>query len=278
VTTTAVVVTYNSARWIGRCLASLAGLPTIVVDNASRDETAAVVGEQFPDVRLVVRVRNGGFAIAVNEGAALTRPDDILLMNPDAGARPGSVDVLVAYLREHPRVGIVVPRLLNPDGTRQDNIRTFPTPLTMLARRSPLGRLPIGRRILRDHFLHDSSADRARPIPAAIGAVMLVRREAIEEIGPMDEQIFLYGEDWDWCYRMWAAGWEVHLEPAAVMDHEYERQSRRTLDVRSAAVRHHWASALKLIAIHPGLLIGRMPAGALAAARWQGSDSKGEGE
>jgi GT2 family glycosyltransferase len=86
----------------------------------------------------------------------------------------------------------------------------------------------------------------------------------------MDERIFLYGEDWDWCYRMWAGGWEVHIEPAAVVEHEYERQSRRTLDLRSPAVRHHWASALKLIAIHPGLLVGRMPKAAADAANWQG--------
>lgn len=267
--TTAVVVTYNSARWIDRCLGSLIGVPTIVVDNASDDATTAIVRDRHPDVRLIARSRNGGFAVAVNEGSKAALTDDILLLNPDAIARPGSVVILDAYLRDHPKVGIVAPRLLNPDGTRQNNIRTFPTPLTMLARRSPLGWTGLGRRILRNHFLHDSGSDAARPIPATIGAAMLVRRAAIDDIGPMDERIFLYGEDWDWCYRVWAKGWEVHLEPAAVMEHEYERQSRRTLDLRSAAVRHHWISALKLIAIHPGLLIGRMPEGARAAARWQ---------
>ena len=267
--TTAVVVTYNSARWIDRCLNSLTGVPTIVVDNAGHDGTSAIVRDRHPDVRLVVRRRNGGFAVAANEGASAASTDDILLLNPDAVARPGSVAILDAYLRDHPKVGIVAPRLLNADGTRQDNIRTFPTPLTMLARRSPLGRTALGKRILRDHFLRDSAANVARPIPATIGAAMLVRRAAIDQIGPMDERIFLYGEDWDWCYRAWAAGWEVHLQPAAVMEHEYERQSRHTLDLRSAAVRHHWASALKLVAIHPGLLIARMPAGARDAAHWQ---------
>jgi hypothetical protein len=267
--TTAIVVTYNSGRWIDRCLVSLAGVPTIVVDNASQDETAALVRERHPEVRLLGRERNGGFAVAVNDGARLAGAEDILLLNPDAVVRPGSPAILESYLRVHPRVGIVVPRLLNPDGSRQDNIRTFPTPLTMLARRSPLGRTGLGRRILRDHFLHETGAPEARPIPATIGAAMLIRRAAIDEVGPMDERIFLYGEDWDWCYRMWAAGWEVHIEPAAVMEHEYERQSRRTLDLRSPAVRHHWASALKLVAIHPGLLIGRMPAAAREAVRWQ---------
>ena len=264
-----IVVTYNSAGWIRRCLASVSDTQAIVVDNASSDETVPIVTREFPTVLLVERHRNGGFTVAVNQGAALAPEDDILLLNPDAVARNGSLAALAAYLQTHPRVGIVAPRLLNPDGSRQDNIRTFPTPLTMLARRSPVGWTPLGKRILRDHFLHESGSDFARPIPATIGAAMLVRREALDEIGPMDERIFLYGEDWDWCYRMWAAGWEVHIEPQAVMEHEYERKSRRTFDLRSAAVRHHWASALKLLLIHPGLLVGRTPDGARRAAAWR---------
>jgi GT2 family glycosyltransferase len=75
----------------------------------------------------------------------------------------------------------------------------------------------------------------------------------------MDERLFLYGEDVDWCYRMWESGWEVHLVPAATMEHAYERSSRRTLDLRSPATRHHWASVAKLYALHPALLIGRGP-------------------
>lgn len=270
--TTAIVVTYNSAGWIGRCLASLRGTPTIVVDNASGDDTVELVRAGHPEVQLLERARNGGFAVAVNQAAAMVPDDDILLMNPDAAARPGSIATLERYLREHPSVGIVVPRLVNPDGSAQANARTFPTPWTMLARRTALGWTPVGRRIHEAHVLAGRIPEVARPIQSAIGAVMLVRRAAIREVGPLDERIFLYGEDWDWCYRMWARGWEVHMEPAAVMDHEYERKSRRTFDLRSAAVRHHWASALKLVAIHPGLVIGRMPEAARRAADWRGPE------
>ena len=270
--TTAVVVTYNSADWIDRCLDSLAGTSTIVVDNASADYTVEVV-RRHADVRLVVRSRNGGFAVAVNQAAALVPDEDILLMNPDAVARPGSIQLLEAYLADHPTAAIVVPRLVNPDGSVQASVRTFPTPLTMLARRTVFGRTSIGKRIHDTHVLAGRIPEVSGPIQSAIGAVMLVRREAMRRVGPMDERIFLYGEDWDWCYRMWAGGWEVHLEPASVMDHAYLRQSRRTFDLRSPAVRHHWASALKLLLIHPGLLVGRMPAGARAAAIWRGHGS-----
>jgi GT2 family glycosyltransferase len=270
--TTAVVVTYDSERWIRRCLTALASMPTIVVDNASRDGTASIVAAEYPDVRLLRRRTNGGFAVAVNEGCRMAPHSDILLVNPDAVVRPDGVITLETYLREHPRVGIVVPRLINPDGSIQHSARTFPTPWTMLARRTVLGRLPIFRSLAARHVLAGHVPDVARPIQFAIGAAMLVRRTAIDDVGPMDERIFLYGEDADWCYRMWKAGWEVHIQPAAVMEHEYERKSRRTFDLRSPAVRHHWASALKLAVIHPGLVVGRMPRAARDAGRWNQAD------
>jgi N-acetylglucosaminyl-diphospho-decaprenol L-rhamnosyltransferase len=256
---TALVVTYDSAAWIRACLGALAGIPTIVIDNASRDDTVATVRSEFPAVRVIARPDNGGFAVAVNEACRAVPDDDILLVNPDLVVRPGSVGLLDEYLAAHPRVGMAVPRLVYPDGTLQTSIRTWPSPLTMLARRSPLGRTKVGRRILAKHFYSDDPPLSARPIHNAIGAAMLVRRAAIRAVGPMDERIFLYGEDLDWCYRMWQRGWEVHIVPDAVMEHAYERQSRRTLDLRSAATRHHWASILKLFVIHPTLLIGRGP-------------------
>ena len=257
--TTAIVVTYRSAGWIRGCLASLRGIPTIVVDNAGGDETVAIVRAEFPDVRVIERATNGGFAVAVNEACRAALGEDVLLANPDLVARPGSVAALEAYLAAHPRAGIVVPRLVYPDGTPQASIRTWPSPLTMLARRSPFGRTPPGRRILRRHLRLDDPPATAGPVDWGLGAAMLVRRAAIESVGGMDERIFLYGEDLDWCYRMWQAGWEVHVEPTAVMEHAYERQSRRTLDLGSAATRHHWASVAKLYLIHPSLLLGRGP-------------------
>lgn len=264
---TAIVITYNSAQWIRACLQSLGGVPTIVVDNASRDETVAIVREEFPAVRLVARASNGGYAVAVNEGAALVPEDDVLVLNPDLVVRPGSIEALGTYLRDHPRVGIVAPRLVNPDGSIQASVRTWPTPFTMLARRSPFGRTSIGRRALARHLMENEVPMEPRPVDYALGAAMLVRRDAIREVGGMDERIFLYGEDVDWCYRMWQADWEVYVVPGSVMEHRYERLSRRTLDFRSPATRHHWASVFKLFAIHPTLLVGRGPRRARDAMR-----------
>jgi GT2 family glycosyltransferase len=176
-----------------------------------------------------------------------------------------SVALLQSYLDAHPRVGIVAPKLRYPDGRTQESVRTFPNPLALLARRSPFGRTALGRGVLDRYLLDDKDLAVPRPIEWAIGAAILVRRQAIREIGGMDERIFLYGEDLDWCIRMWKGGWEVHVEPEAVFEHQYTRLSRRTLDLRSAATRHHWASLLKLFAKYPGLLLGRGPAAAYQA-------------
>jgi GT2 family glycosyltransferase len=163
-------------------------------------------------------------------------------------------------------VGIVAPTLRYPDGTLQESVRAFPNPLALLARRSPFGRTRPGRRLLERYVLGADALREARPVDWAIGAVMLVRRTAIRQVGGLDRRFFLYGEDVDWCLRMWQGGWEVHVEPAVSFVHAYERSSRRTLDLRSAATRHHWASLARLFAKHPGLLVGRGPAAARIAA------------
>lgn len=258
--TTAVVVTYRSADWIRRCLTALAGIPTVVIDNASPDDSARIVAAEFPEVRLVVRARNEGFAVAVNDAIRLEADDDLLIINPDVLVNREAVERLQTYLDANPRVGIVAPRLRYPDGRTQESARTFPNPLALLARRSPFGRTRMGRAVLGRYLLGDADLTSSGPIQWAIGAAILARRAAIHEVGGMAEWIFLYGEDLEWCIRMWKHGWEVHVAPDAVFEHVFTRLSRRSLDFRSAPTRHHWASLVKLFGHYPGLLIGRGPA------------------
>ena len=115
--TTAIVVTYDSSRWMRACLTALRGTPTIVVDNASRDDTVALVRREFPEVRVIPRPDNRGYAVAVNEGCRAVPNEDVIILNPDLVAPPGSIAVLEAYLAANPRVGIAGPRLMFPDGT-----------------------------------------------------------------------------------------------------------------------------------------------------------------
>ena len=269
-TTTVIVVTYNSAPWIRPCLTALLDLPTIVVDNASRDGTLDIVRAEFSDVRVLARRDNGGYAVAVNEASALVPDDDILVINPDVVVREGSLRVLETYVAAHPRVGLAVPRLLYPDGSVQESVRRFPSPAALLARRLPVfARSRLGRRVLDRFLLGSETPTEPRPIEWAIGAVHFVRRAALREVGGMQDWIFLYGEDMDWCYRMWQKGWEVHVVPDAIMEHRFTRLSSRSLDFRSAPTRHHWASLVKLFVLHPTLLVGRGPSAARHAIdRW----------
>jgi N-acetylglucosaminyl-diphospho-decaprenol L-rhamnosyltransferase len=257
--TTAVVVTYNSAGVIRNCLQALDGVAVVVVDNASTDGTSALVRQDFPHVQLIERDRNGGFAVGVNDALRMLPDEDVMLVNPDLKATTSGIAILENHLRGHPSVGIAAPRLVYPGGAIQESARTFPSPLKVLARRSPFGRTPWGRRLVASYLMTDEISAAPRAVDFVIGAAMLVRRAAIREVGGMDERLFLYGEDVDWCYRMWAKGWEVQLVPAAVMEHRYERASRRSLDFRSVAVRHHWASMLKVYGLHPRLLLGWGP-------------------
>jgi GT2 family glycosyltransferase len=265
--TTAIVVTYDSAGIIDACLRALAGTPTVVVDNASRDETVELVRSGHPEVRVLVRRSNGGYARAVNDGIRAAGSDDVLVVNPDVEVAPGAIAALEDHLAAHPSVGIAVPRLVYPDGTTQESVRTFPNPVALLARRTPFGRTRRGRSILADHLLEHRSDVEPTPVDWAIGAAMLVRRAAINAVGPMDRRFFLYGEDVDWCHRMWAAGWEVIYVPTSVMEHHYQRSSRRMLDVRNPATRHHWAGITRVFLFHPGLLAGRGPRRAPSTGR-----------
>ncbi|MBA2381792.1 MAG: glycosyltransferase family 2 protein [Chloroflexi bacterium] len=267
--TTAIVVTHNSSAWIRRCIAALDGIPVIVVDNASTDGTVSLAEDARPGVHLIRRKVNGGFAVAVNQALARTE-GDVLLVNPDVIVDRDGVASLERYLAAYPHVGVVVPVLQYPDGRLQESIRTFPSPLTLLARRSPFGRTALGRRLLHVHILQAADLTKSRPIEWAIGAVLMLRREAVSQVGGFDEGFFLYGEDVDLCHRLWSADWEVHVEPGAAFEHEYVRSSRRTLDVRSRTTRLHWASILRLFWRHPGLLVGRKPRrSTLAIERWR---------
>jgi GT2 family glycosyltransferase len=255
---TAIVVTYRSAEVLGPCLASLAPLPTLVVDNCSRDEVRAVVGAHV-HARLVPRPHNDGFAAAVNTGLAECH-GDVLLVNPDARAHPGAIDALLEALVEEPDAGIVVPRLLYEDGTVQPSVRTFKSLATLVARRTPLGRFGPLRRLDEAHTGGAVASGVRVDVDWALGAVMLVRRAALDAVGGMDDRFFLYEEDQDWCIRMHREGWRVVLEPNAIFTHQYQRSSRRSLHLWDRPTRAHWHSVGRLVRKYPGMvLLGRRP-------------------
>jgi GT2 family glycosyltransferase len=225
-------------------LSSLASDPvgssaeTVVVDNDSRDGCRGVLAQKFPQVRVIANNANLGYARAVNQGIRATSGAYVLVMNPDCEVRLGSPGVLVDFLRRNGRTAVAGPRILNPDGSLEYSARAFPDHLTFLFNRySLLTRLfpnnPFSRRYLLTDWDHAS----VREVDWVSGACLMVRREAIDRVGLMDEAFFMFNEDVDWCRRMRTAGWAVCYVPDAVVIHDVGA-SRRKVQARVIYARH----------------------------------------
>ena len=228
-----VIVSYNTRRVIRRCLQSLQAFPPHcaheiwVVDNASRDGSVAMLRAEFPAVQVMANRNNLGYAAAVNQGLEATQAPYSLVLNPDIVVRDGAVDRLLEFMDAHADAGLCAAKLLHTDGSLQHSCRAFYTPRTLLFRRTFLGKLFPNSRVIRRHLMLDYDHATPRAVDWVIGACMLVRRAAVDDVGGMDERFFLYFEDVDWCFRMGRQGWKVYYVPAAEMVHEHRRESAK---------------------------------------------------
>jgi GT2 family glycosyltransferase len=213
-----VVVTYNALPWLEQCLESVRGEETVVVDNGSTDGTVELVRERFPEVQLLERP-NLGLAAGWNAGMASGSGRYTLLLNADAWLTEGSLERLVAFADEQPRAAVIGPRLSNPDGSLQRSVRGFPTLWRLATEYLFLRKLAPGTRALNAFYAGGFAHDRVLEAEVVMGACMLVRREAAEAVGPLDEEFFLFSEETDWCYRFRRAGWQVLFFPGAECVH-----------------------------------------------------------
>jgi len=220
----AVIVSYNSGGMLGKAVDSLlAGSlrPDIeVVDNASSDGSVDAVrdGETYRDrVNVTVNDRNLGFARANNQVMQARRADYYLLLNPDCVVEAGTVEALVAAMRDDPAIGLAGGRLANADGSIQKTSkRRFPTPWTSLARVLGLHRAASGRQRFADFDLAaGEDGDEVEEVEAVSGAMMGVRGAALDKVGLLDEGYFMHCEDLDWCKRFHEAGYKVAYVPQA---------------------------------------------------------------
>jgi len=215
---TAVTVTLDALPWIERCLESLRGLETIVVDHGSVDGTLELVRERFPDVR-VVEQENTGYGAGLNAGMRVASGRYFLIVNSDAWAVGDAVDRLAAFAEEHPEVAVVAPRLQNPDGSLQRSVRGFPTLWRLATEYFFLRKLAPRSRLLNAFYAGDFDHDQAREVEWVMAACFLVRREATDEVGLFDEDFFMFSEETDWLYRFHLAGWHVWFVPDAEVVH-----------------------------------------------------------
>ncbi|MBM4325695.1 MAG: glycosyltransferase family 2 protein [Deltaproteobacteria bacterium] len=226
---TVIVVNWNTADLLSQCLehvfaSKVDRIPeVIVVDNGSTDDSVKRVKSQFPGVRVIETGKNLGFAAANNRGMAEAKGKYLLLVNTDAMLAPDCVQRLVECMDLNPSAGMVGPQLLNIDGTRQTSYEAVPTLATEILNRSLLKRIfpkryPSKRRIF----------EGPEPVEALIGAVMMIRREAAEQLGGFSEDYFFFLEETDLAVRMRRAGWKVihipsaravHLQGASANEH-----------------------------------------------------------
>ncbi len=255
-----VILNYNMRGLLTYCLKSLHRHPSrqqtelIVVDNASVDGSRVRLKEWEQSqpfeplpISVTYRAQNQGYAVGNNEGIRAATGEYILILNPDIAVLPSSIDRMVDYLDRHPSVAVVGPKLLNPDKSLQHSCYRFPSMATPLYRRTILGNTPWGRNHVRSYMMMDWDHDSEAAVDWIMGSAMMLRRSAIEHVGGLDEQFFMYFEDIDWCRRFWLSGYEVHYLGSAVMVHYHQRLSADTgvWALRSWATRTHIASAIR---------------------------------
>ncbi|AFM24253.1 glycosyltransferase family 2 protein [Desulfomonile tiedjei] len=215
-----VVVNRNTAALLIRCLnhifqSRLPQIPqVIVVDNGSTDDSVAQVRNAYPDVEIIEAGRNLGFAAANNRAFRISRGQFLMLVNTDAMLEPECAGRLLDLMKADPQIGMAGPQLLNNDGTPQTSFEAVPTLATETLNRSLLKRLFPGRFPGKRVRLECSTQ-----VEALIGAVMMIRRKAIEEIGEFDENYFFFLEETDLAVRMRKAGWKVVHDPSSKAVH-----------------------------------------------------------
>jgi hypothetical protein len=251
-----VIVNWNTRDYLRRCLETVlasAGdlsMRVIVVDNGSEDGSAEMAAEAFPWVELVAGHGNVGYPAGNNLGlrrlgfhdepgpAAPDAPRYALLLNPDTELPPTALADMIAYMDAQPAVGAAGPRLVRPDGTLDLACRrSMPTVEISLWHMIGFSRLfPKSRRFARYNLTFLDERQEAE-VGSVVGAFMMVRREAIQQVGLMDETFFMYGEDLDWCKRIGEAGYRIMYYPSVTVLHVKRAASRQSKKARFEFVR-----------------------------------------
>ena len=253
------IVNTDSRELLLACLESLADVDVeiVVLDNASEDGSVAAVRKRFPDVRVIPQEFRAGFGANHNTVIRVTRSRYIYVLNEDTTATDWGFDRLIAYLDAHPRVAAVGPRLVYPDGRRQDSAWRFPTPLVSALGLATLGKLGVKQ----------SLGDDPRPVDWVMGAAIVLRREALTEVGLFDEDFFLYSEEVDLQFRLRQAGWEVHYVPDVTVVHH---ESQFSAGIPERRINEMWRSRHRYWHKHhsgAGARVAALATGAQYAAR-----------
>lgn len=249
-----IIVNWNVRELLRRCLQSIAGsdalfiaaktpqqpasrgprwtAEVIVVDNASTDDSVAMLAEAFPWVRVLANPTNAGFTRGNNQGLAISRGQYVLFLNPDTELAADALQQMLLYAAVQPQVGIIGPQLRYGDGSLQSSRRRFPTLATFFLESTVLQRWWPRHRVLSRYYMLDRPDDAVSEVDWVVGACMLVRRAVLNQIGGFDEGFFMYSEELDLCRRAVTAGWRVVYLPTAVVTHYEGKSSEQVVAAR----------------------------------------------
>ena len=262
-----VILNYRTTGLLRQCLKgiyrsnSTVRFECIIVDNASdpslnevlqeesfKPETTNLWGIQPANIHVIQLERNKGYASGNNVGIAKAQGRYILILNPDVAVFQHAFDVLCRYLDEHSDVGMVGPRLNNPDGSIQYSCHAFPTITTPFYRRTFLGLTRSGQANLKRYTMEEWNHQEESEVDWLMGSAFMVRKQALDTVGLLDDRFFMYFEDIDWCRRFWKYGWKVVYVPQAHMTHYHQRMSASLSPlslIRNRPARAHVISAVK---------------------------------
>lgn len=220
-------LTINALRSVYASLTSCK-YEVILIDNASKDDSIQHIQAEFPQVKLILNQENVGFAIANNQAMRISTGRYVLLLNSDTLIQQDTLEVMLQFMDEHQEVGAAGCKLVLQDGSLDKACkRGFPTPSASFYYAFGLAKLFPHVAKFNRYQLGHMNPDDVYPIDCLVGAFMFVRRTAIDQVGMLDEQFFMYGEDIDWCYRIKEAGWLIYYYPKTQILHLKGASSRR---------------------------------------------------
>jgi len=226
-----IITNYKNPELLKVCLDSIRknchvqNFEIIVADSETQEKTEMMMREDYPDIQFLPSAENIGFGETMRRGYNLSRGEFILILNGDIIIKENSVEKLIEYQGNNPTVGIVGPQLLNFNETLQYSCFRFYTPLTVLYRRTILGRLPFAKRHIDRFLMKDFDHRHPQEVDWLMGSAMLTKRECVEKVGLIDRRFRMYFEDTDWCRRFWENKLKVIYYPDAKMYHYHGKGS-----------------------------------------------------
>ncbi|MDO8241122.1 MAG: glycosyltransferase family 2 protein [Candidatus Moranbacteria bacterium] len=257
-----IVTHYKNPELLKTCLesitqnVSLSNYEIIVSDSETEERTETMMKEYFPEIKFLPAKENVGFSLTVNNGLAIAKGKYILILNGDIIVKKDSVENLLDYIKNNPDVGIAGPQLLNFNETSQPSTFRFYTPLTIVYRRTPLGKLSFAKKHLDKFLMKDFDHQSVKEVDWIMGSALMTSRVAVEKVGLMDDRFKLYFEDTDWCRRFWEQGLKVIYFPGSQMFHYHGRGSAGKSVIQSLLSNRltwiHIASAIKYFLKYSG--------------------------